>query len=291
MLAKSPRSSRQRPPQRTESGSDGAPPARAASSPGEVLRAARLRRRISLAEAEQATHIRQQYLQALEDDEYSVLPPGVYSRGFLRNYAIFLGVPPEEVMAGLGDRRSRDRRSRDRRAGLRSVARPVRYRASGIIWAAGAVAGLALLVFLGLTWLGLTAPEPAGTATGNSPAPAATATSLVTLPPLAPAATATTAPAAAPTARPTAQPSAGRQLEVEAQVTDRSWIRATVDGRIVLEETVAAGQTLRWAGQERIELRVGNAGGVEVTVNGRRVGALGPAGQPVDREFTRDSTR
>ncbi|HEV2123566.1 MAG TPA: helix-turn-helix transcriptional regulator, partial [Chloroflexota bacterium] len=89
-------------------------------TPGEVLRAARIRRRLSLVEAEQGTRIRQRYLQALEDDDYSILPAGVYSLGFLRNYAIFLGVPPEEVLTGFTERRRRDRR-----VGVQSISTPM----------------------------------------------------------------------------------------------------------------------------------------------------------------------
>ena len=55
-------------------------------------------------------------------------------------------------------------------------------------------------------------------------------------------------------------------------------MRATVDGQIVLEETLAAGQTQRWSGQQTVVLRVGNGAGVDVTANGQRIGALGPAG-------------
>ena len=64
-------------------------------------------------------------------------------------------------------------------------------------------------------------------------------------------------------------------------------MRATVDGRIVLEDTLGAGQTLRWSGQQRVALRIGNAGGVEVTLNGQRLGTLGAVGQAIDREFSR----
>lgn len=53
---------------------------------------------ISLAEAEAATRIRQKYLTALEADEWHLLPGEVVGRGFLRNYATFLGLEPNEVI-------------------------------------------------------------------------------------------------------------------------------------------------------------------------------------------------
>ncbi|MEZ4613556.1 MAG: helix-turn-helix transcriptional regulator [Caldilineaceae bacterium] len=51
-----------------------------------------------MAEAEAATRIRQKYLAALESDEWHLLPGEVVGRGFLRNYATFLGLEPNEVV-------------------------------------------------------------------------------------------------------------------------------------------------------------------------------------------------
>lgn len=256
---------------------------RAPSTPGELLRAARLRRRISLAEAERATRIRQRYLEALEDDDHGVLPPGVYSRGFLRNYAIYLGVPPEDVVGSV-----EPRARRDRRVSVRTIARPIRIRVSRTTWVISAL-GVVLLVLAALVALALTSPtDTAATRRAAAPAPAVSPTALVTLPPLAPAATATSAPTPIPAAAPTSTISSSRgAVDVELKTTDRTWIRATVDGKVVLEDILAAGQSRRWTGQQSVLLRVGNAGGVDVTVNGQHVGTLGPAQQPADREFTR----
>ena len=52
---------------------------------------------------------------------------------------------------------------------------------------------------------------------------------------------------------------------MELRTVDRAWIRATVDGRVVDEETYASGQSLRWTGQQSVLLRVGNGAGVDVT--------------------------
>jgi cytoskeleton protein RodZ len=52
---------------------------------------------LSLEEVEAQTRIRRRFLQALEEGEYDVLPGEVYVRGFLRNYALYLGLDPQEV--------------------------------------------------------------------------------------------------------------------------------------------------------------------------------------------------
>ena len=59
---------------------------------GNSLREARMRRRIELAQAEQATKIRGKYLRALEDEQFGLLPSETYVKGFLRTYADYLGL-------------------------------------------------------------------------------------------------------------------------------------------------------------------------------------------------------
>lgn len=65
---------------------------------GAYLRERRDAMGVTLAEVEVATRIRQKYLAALEADEWHLLPGEVVGRGFLRNYADYLGLDPQEVM-------------------------------------------------------------------------------------------------------------------------------------------------------------------------------------------------
>ena len=65
---------------------------------GERLRAARESQGISLAQAAAETRILQRYLVALEDGDYQNLPGDVYTRGFIRNYAAFLGLSADELI-------------------------------------------------------------------------------------------------------------------------------------------------------------------------------------------------
>lgn len=65
---------------------------------GEYLRRARLLRRLSLEDISRELHIRTDYLQALEQDDWSKLPGEVYGLGFLRNYARFLDLDGEALV-------------------------------------------------------------------------------------------------------------------------------------------------------------------------------------------------
>lgn len=72
--------------------------AMAAPSIGPILRERREAMGVTLAEAEVATRIRQKYLSALESDEWDLVPGEVVGRGFLRNYATYLGLEPTEMI-------------------------------------------------------------------------------------------------------------------------------------------------------------------------------------------------
>jgi cytoskeleton protein RodZ len=64
---------------------------------GATLREARNRRKIDLSEVEAAIKIRVRYLQALENEEWDALPGGAYTHGFIRTYAIYLGLDGDRL--------------------------------------------------------------------------------------------------------------------------------------------------------------------------------------------------
>jgi cytoskeleton protein RodZ len=70
---------------------------------GEMLRQARESQAYSLEEVEAQTRIRVKYLQALENGDFSVLPSATHAKGFLRNYAQFLHLDANAVVAQFGD--------------------------------------------------------------------------------------------------------------------------------------------------------------------------------------------
>ena len=68
---------------------------------GQRLKAEREGQRLTLEKVFEATRIRIQYLQALEEDDLSVMPSPVQARGYLRNYAEFLGFDVEQMLHDL----------------------------------------------------------------------------------------------------------------------------------------------------------------------------------------------
>src|SRR5436853_7322637 len=71
---------------------------RAAGDFGSKLRAARERRDISLRQIASATKISVSALEALERNDISRLPGGIFSRAFVRSYALEVGLEPEETI-------------------------------------------------------------------------------------------------------------------------------------------------------------------------------------------------
>jgi cytoskeleton protein RodZ len=68
---------------------------------GERLREAREALDLSVADAERDTKINHLYLEALEAARFDTLPAPVYARGFMRSYARYLGLDPEEASAAV----------------------------------------------------------------------------------------------------------------------------------------------------------------------------------------------
>lgn len=66
---------------------------------GQRLKQARLERRLTIEKASEFTRIRPHYLQALEADDYSVMPSAPQARGFLRNYTAFLEIDLDTALA------------------------------------------------------------------------------------------------------------------------------------------------------------------------------------------------
>ena len=126
----------------------------------ERLYAAREHKGVDLYRAERDTKIRARYLGALERGDYKELPGAVYTKGFLRNYALYLGLDPEDVL-----RQWRRERGDVKEAEPIVVPQPLaapRQRLTfspGIVWAALLTLGvIAFAAYLGLQLLRFNKP-------------------------------------------------------------------------------------------------------------------------------------
>jgi cytoskeletal protein RodZ len=144
---------------------------------GEALRTAREAKGVDLTRAERETKIRSRYLSALERSEYRELPGAVYTRGFLRNYGVYLGLDPEYLIDLY---RLETAAQTTERPSVPAPPRPIAARRSrAFVVTPGAVVASILTILVGVlvVWLGwefvnfartpeLRILEPAGDVTG-----------------------------------------------------------------------------------------------------------------------------
>jgi cytoskeleton protein RodZ len=230
---------------------------------GERLRAAREARGASLSDVADQIRIRSVYLTAMEQENWDAIGAPVYVRGFLRTYARYLKLDPEQAVAEFNATLpeppapksvERERSPASRRSGLL------------LIWTAGTIAVL-LVAFVFYNELTLRSERSAVATTTATPAP---------LSPASP-----TPPALAPS--PT--PGAGGPSSLALVFSAPSWLRVTVDGNVSMEGTFPAGTSRTFHGKNAL-VRVGNAGGVEIYVDGKDRGKLGKAGDVAEQAFT-----
>jgi cytoskeleton protein RodZ len=72
---------------------------------GPSLREARIHRGIGLDRVQADTRIRVRYLEAIEDDRWDELPADAYAKGFLRTYASYLELDPQQYLAAFREHR------------------------------------------------------------------------------------------------------------------------------------------------------------------------------------------
>jgi cytoskeletal protein RodZ len=127
----------------------------------ERLLAARERKGVDLYRAERDTKIRARYLAALERGDDRELPGAVYTKGFLRNYALYLGLDPDEILAQWRRERADAKEERP----VLAVPRPMVAPRPGLTFSPGVVVAalltvgiLAFVAYLGVQLLRFAKP-------------------------------------------------------------------------------------------------------------------------------------
>ena len=249
------------------------------------LRQARESQGSTIEEAAAATRIRARFLEALEAGDFATFPGGdVQVRGFLRIYARYLSLPPDEVLArynaevhGIGtaqpDVVGQTQPLAAARAATRpmvvqpprpsiSSARPRRLSPETLLLAAFAVIVLLAIV----TAVGYLASRNGGEAAAATPT--VTAPAAVVLP------SAAVETPTLPTVMPTFPASPGGGVTLALEATEHVWTRVSADGRTVFEGMMSPGQVETWSGQEVVVVETGNGAGLQVTVNEQLQGAM-----------------
>ena len=248
---------------------------------GERLRAARESQGISLSQAAAETRILQRYIVALEDGDYQNLPGDVYIRGFIRNYAAFLGLSADELI-------DLYRHERGRTDPIRVIPATSNPRVQGCVAPSLIGVFFVVLALIGVTYLVLSATNRIGESAQLAAIPTATSPPIPSPLPTAPPET-TSAPLSAATATvdvagagvessptPTREPEAPIVIEVRIDPGDNpgSWLEIKTDGESVFRRVLAPGRSVRFTARRSVSVRAGNAAVVTVVINDqeRRLG-------------------
>ena len=78
-------------------------------------------------------------------------------------------------------------------------------------------------------------------------------------------------------------------LDVEPSSVDKCWLQVTADGKLLWEETLNEGASKTIEAKESIKIKAGNAGVVNINLNGKDFGTMGSYSQVVTREYTLES--
>jgi cytoskeletal protein RodZ len=239
---------------------------------GETLRQARLDKSVSLADAARDTRIRRSYLEALESEDYAALPPPVYTRGFLRTYAEYLGLNPQ-AMVDLYQPTARREPGPALRPAVPHLAIPRQIPLRPVLYSLG---GIVFVLTLGFAWNWYQDVQHALNQSDANIRQARLGTPTpigARLPTSIPVLLATATPTLEPTPEPpepTASPTPAIDgILVEFRTNARVYVEAAVDGKQVVAETMAAGtQRQLPLAQTSVIMRTSNGSALDITVNG-----------------------
>jgi cytoskeleton protein RodZ len=251
----------------------------------EVLQRARLDQGIDLATVAARTRIKTKYLQAIEANDPKSLPGGFFYRSFAHQYATFLGVDTKAVDAEIDRVLGPDVPPPTPNATTQSAVELSTRSSSTSKYFQYAAFVLILVACAGVDdwWHANRAVDTEGTASG---APVA-----VSLSPAAAGPSAVAPMAAAPSRQGDAAAPAAAKVELALTATEETWLSVSSDGTPVFSGLLEANQTKTIEGKEFAKLRVGNAAGLEVRLNGKPIGPLGAHGQVRDLLFTSDKVQ
>ena len=214
----------------------------------ERLKKGRISKRLSLEEVERELYIRRSYLEALEGGNYDRIPSEVYLKGFLRNYARFLGISPDEAtaqyeqekLAKLEEPVKRQRTVRRERAAEREL--PPKKKPWGCI----ATSVVLVIVIILAIWQGpFLWQKTKGLFMGGQ----------------------------------------NGTIKVEVISDQNVWLQVKVDGNLKMEGFVQGGSQHTWQGNEEIQLVAGKGQAVKVRYNGVDQGRLSESNEITQKIF------
>jgi len=229
---------------------------------GNTLREARVRRNLTLQQVEEDTKIRVKYVQAMENEDFDLMPGVTYVKGFLRTYATYLGLDPDVILGEYTSRSGSYQRDHEPFGGVSMLGAPRSHRRRNTLLF---IAVMCVLVLAVIYVLGMNGDET------ENPATKPGALGIVS-PSASASPTASASPS--PSASPTKAARAG-VLRVTARDGD-CWLEArrqSAGGDVLFSGTLAKGDGKVFIGKT-LWLRLGNPGVLGISIDGDKQPAI-----------------
>ncbi len=229
---------------------------------GEILRRTREEKKIPIAQVSRDTKIRERYIVAIEEGEYSVLPAPTYSKGFLKIYAEYLGLDPRPIIEQFlrehigvskqafsieGDMLATD-----------VATRSWRFTALGV----GAAIVIIIVILSGVSlW-----KSCSSVSVQRSPRDTEELETLP-LPPIS---------SARPARKPAKDEAAtgevkGEKRKLEARARRDAWVKVLADDILIFQGTIPKGKKEFWLAKKKFHLRIGRPEAVELILDGKAI--------------------
>lgn len=254
---------------------------------GARLKAAREARGRSLRDIAGTTKISVAALDAVERNDFSKLPGGIFGRAFVRAYALEVGLDPDATVKDFIAEVELHERNAARKVRTPEVTREDQIFLERQRQAARLLRFALIALIVAIVAFAIWRTRPLWSATpASAPAPVASAAPVradyrppppaTPRPSPAPAQSATPGVVAAPASSSPAP--ADNRLTVEFDVSADCWVQVSADGLVVLQRVLKVGERQRFAADHEIALDIGNAGAFNWSVNGKPAKPLGKAG-------------
>lgn len=228
---------------------------------GEYLKKEREQKKISLRELAQKTRVREHLLRAIEEDRHDLLPSPIYVKGFLSAYAKHIGQAPHEILL-------RYERFLNKEpiicSELKTEKRVLENRI--LVWIVGGAIAISLGAFY-FVYPYFSSPSM------ESPSVKPEVTKLLPIIPN------TQISGDSP-------PIEKKSFSLELKAVEETWIRVQVNGQPPEETLFKPGEGNSYQSMNRIELVIGNAGGLDMIFGGKKLEKFGKSGEVVTLIFS-----
>ena len=243
---------------------------------GSLITQARKSAGLSVEDLSESTNIRVALLKEIESNNFTKCGGETYARGHIRNIATRLGVDPLIFIAAFEEEQMHSDRSMQDLLVENSVMKQPEE-ARKVSWKVLATISVASLFVVGLGQIIIS-----NTSTVEIPKPISSAST-------SPSESSDPSPSATPTEKATVSTGTGVQLVVFA-ARSKSWLFVSdATGRTLFSGQMARGTTKTFSTDVSLNVKIGNAGGVDLTVNGKKVDSIGADGEVVSVSYGVDS--